>query len=725
MSTPASTEPAASSQEGGPSSAPTDQLGEFIGRDPSLLAFNRRVLAQAGDATHPLLERVKFLTIVASNLDEFFMKRIARHKRRQAAGLQHRTHDGRSLAQNLAELRDLVRDLQDSAADCLASQLVPALAEQGVHLTDYNDLSAQDQARLQEWFHSNVFPILTPLAVDPGHRFPFISNLSENLGVTLRTPGSGDRVFARLKIPDGIPRLAALCPEGEVGVISDPHNVRFVPLEQIVMHNLDDVFPGMQVEEVMPFRVTRSTGVEAEEEEFENLLQHVEDEVRQRRFAEAVRLETPSDASPAMLELLVEELELDADSVYSRSGPLEYADLDELYKLDRPDLKQDTWVSVIPARLRPEDTDIFSVIRERDIFVHHPYESFQKSVEWFIAAAASDPNVLAIKQTLYRTSRDSPFISSLIRAAEDGKAIACMVELRARFDEDKNVRFARQLEKHGVHVAYGMIGLKTHCKCSLVVRREGDGLRSYVHIGTGNYHPGTAQLYTDCGLLTCDPAITTEVVNLFNYLTGRSMNRHYDSLIVAPSAMRRKMYDLIDREIEFARAGKPAQIFAKMNQLEDVGIIRKLYEASNAGVEITLIVRGFCCLRPGVPGMSENIRVLSIVGRFLEHSRIFFFGAGREDPLDGEWFIGSADWMSRNLNDRVEVACPVTDRDARARLQRIREVGLADRLRAWELRPDGSYVRLQPDAGADPDSPSLLGTFETMCRDALATRPRA
>ena len=451
----------------------------------------------------------------------------------------------------------------------------------------------------------------------------------------------------------------------------------------------------------------------------DDLLEHVETELHLRRFAETIRLETGENPSPEILDLLKEELELDDSDIYSSAGPLEYADLGELLRLDRADLKDRPWVPVIPPRLRDDEQDIFAAIRDRDIFVHHPYESFKASVERFIAQAAKDPNVLAIKQTIYRTSRESPFVESLIRAAEDGKQVAVLVELRARFDESKNVTFARMLENHGVHVAYGLVGLKTHCKCSLVVRKEHDGLRCYAHVGTGNYHPGTALLYTDCGLLTCDPVITDDVVNVFNHLTGRSFQHEYRALLVAPHTMRRRFYELIDREAANARQGKPARILAKMNQLEDVGIINRLYEASNAGVRIHLVVRGFCCLRPGVAGLSENITVTASIGRFLEHSRIFHFANGREDPIEGEWFIASADWMVRNLSDRVEVGIPIRDLDAKRRLNRILELNISDRRRAWELMPDGTYARRAASETADPSSAEALGIFEALCAETV------
>lgn len=699
------------------------QVAKYIGRDPSWLRFNERVLAMATDESVPLLERVRFITIFVSNLDEFFMKRMALLRRRMEMGLESPSLDGLTTRQQFTGLRERVVEMQQRLADVLEQQIRPALAAEGIRIVGYDELADDEKRRVDDWFEASVFPILTPLSVDPGHRFPFISNLSENLGIVLTHPTRGERHFARLKIPDQTSRLVAV---GEViGKIADPRDVRFVPLEQVIRANLREVFPGMNVADVLSFRVTRGMGPELEEEGFENLLKHVEAELRQRRFADPVRIETPPEPSLEVLALLLDELELSEDDVYSRAGPLEYADLMDLLQVDRPDLKQPRWTPVPPARLADDSADVFSAIRERDILLNHPYDSFHASVERFIEEAAEDPNVLAIKQTLYRTSRDSPFIESLIRAAESGKAVACLVELRARLDEDKNVAFARLLEDHGVHVAYGVIGLKTHCKCSLVVRREEGALRRYAHIGTGNYHPGTAQLYTDVGLLTCDPELTSDVLDLFNYLTGRSLKSEYQRLLVAPGSLRKGFEALIDAEVEHARAGRPARIVAKMNAMEDPGIIERLYAASQEGVRITLIVRGFCCLRPGLPGLSENIRVISIVGRFLEHSRVYHFADGREDPVEGKWFIGSGDWMSRNLNDRVEAVAPISDEEARRRLHHITTVQLRDRRRAWEMAPDGTYSRILPAEDDPEEGPERLGSFEALCREAMARRRRA
>jgi polyphosphate kinase len=698
----------------------------LLNRDLSWLEFNRRVLAQSTDPRTPLLNRVKFLAIFSSNLDEFFMKRVGYFKRQVEQGITTPTPDGLTPRQLLFAIRSVVLGLRAEQARCWNEDVRPALREAGVHILKYAELDEGERKAVDRWYMANVFPILTPLAVDPGHRFPFISNLSESLGVTVSQPGEPDRHFARVKIPDVLPRLLTLSPAPGEGITRGPLSApptpeqpaRFLPLDELIRNNLDDLFPGMQIHDVAPFRVTRNAAIVVEGDDGEDLLQTVENELKLRRFARAVALEVTAEASPAVVEFITRALRLEPDDVYVLGGPLEYADLWPIVDLPLPDrLRESRWSPVVPARLADPGTDIFAAIRERDILLHHPYESFHDSVERFIAAAARDPDVLAIKQTIYRTSRDSPFIASLVRAAEEGKQVAVLVELRARFDEQKNVRFARQLEKAGVHVAYGVVGYKTHCKISLVVRREAEGLRSYAHLGTGNYNPSTAQLYTDLGLLTCDRGITEDAVGLFNFLTGRSLKKEYAHLIVAPFQMRRAFMGLIDREIANAVAGRPARIVAKMNSLEDLKITDKLYEASQAGVNVLLIVRGFCCLRPGVPGMSENIRVMSVVGRFLEHSRLYHFAGGEADPLKGDWYISSADWMYRNLTARVETACPVNDPDARRRLSRLVEIMLGDRRVSWDLGSDGRWVRRVPRPEADPESPEVLGTFRALMRE--------
>jgi polyphosphate kinase len=718
----------------------------FFNRDLSWLEFNRRVLAQAADETTPLLERLRFLAIFTSNLDEFFMKRVGLVKRQIHAGVDTPSPEGLTPRQQLAAIRDAVSALTKQQADIYQQSILPGLGKADIQIIPYSDLASRDKAWADDWYRHNVFPALTPLAVDPTHRFPFISNLSDNLAVLARTPRPpgeqplpprhgeagnslerpGDNLFARLKFPSIIQHFIALpARSSRSGNPTD----RFVVLQDIIRHNLSGLFPGMEIEEHITFRVTRSSGIQKDDLDTANLLQSIEADLKQRRFARVVRMEIEPDAPPQLVRWLQDKLSLDGMDVYERPAGVDFLSLLELVELERPDLKHKPWKPVVPPLLAaaahagsPEKAAaaLFSAVRKQDVLLHHPYESFHASVERFIAAAASDPDVLAIKQTLYRTSPDSPFIENLVRAAENGKQVACLVELRARFDEGRNVRFARQLEKAGVHVAYGVQGLKTHCKTSLVVRKERHGLRCYAHLGTGNYHPKTAQLYTDIGILTCDPDITNDLVNLFNFLTGLVAAQSYSTLLVAPFNMRAKFNAMIDREVELARRGKPARIIAKINSLEDRDITERLYVASQAGVQVTLVVRGFCCLRPGVPGLSENIRVISVVGRFLEHSRIYHFSGGNEDPVDGDWFISSADWMYRNLSNRVEVAVPVHDQDARARLNRIINVHLADHRCAWELGPEGTYQLRSAHEISAPDSPEVLGTFETLMREAQA-----
>lgn len=730
--------------------APVAPLGpRFLSRDLSWLEFNRRVMAQAEDDGVPLLERFRFLSIFTSNLDEFYMKRVGLIKRQVHAGVDVAGPDGLTPRQQLSAIRAMVRDLQDREHEVFSKQLIPALLVAGIELVAYDALTERERVWVNEWYRQHVFPALTPLAVDPTHRFPFISNLSDNLAVVASVAGRSPMpapppraamrrkpvasldlndvgetaLFARVKLPPAISRLVRL--PGE--------RARFVSLPEVVRNNLDDLFPGMPIREQTAFRVTRMAGIQKDELDTGNLLQSVEADLKQRKFARCVRLEIEEGASAALIHWLRDKLNLDGHDVYERPKGLDILGATELCDLDRPDLKFKPWKGVVPPRLaevasRAVKTPaaFFGAIRKKDILLHHPYESFNASVERFIASAASDPDVLTIKQTLYRTTPDSPFIESLMRAAEAGKQVACLVELRARFDESRNVRFARQLEKAGVHVAYGVMGLKTHCKTSLVVRKERSGLRCYAHIGTGNYHPKTAQLYTDVGLMTADPEITGDLVNLFNFLTGLAATQKFDHLLVAPFNMRERFNQMIERECEMARRGRPARIIAKFNSLEDRDITERLYGASKAGVKITLIVRGFCCLRPGVPGLSENIRVMSVVGRFLEHARIFHFASGHADPLDGEWLISSADWMYRNLSNRVEVALPVRDKEARARLHRIIQVHMADRRCAWDMSGDGTYERrsashvLEAGAGVDGEVAREFGTFEALMQDAAA-----
>ncbi len=705
--------------------------GRVFNRDLSWLEFNRRVLHQSTDVRTPLLERVRFLAIFSSNLDEFVMKRLGALKRRITQGILSPDQDGLAAGVLLSAMRSTTRELQSKQAEIYEKEVKPALRKQGIDIVEYLDLSEAERTWIDRWYRTNVFPVLTPLSVDPGHRFPFISNLSRNFGVLLAEPGRFEPMFARVKVPSVLPQWI-MVPETPLEGAAAPAATgtgRFVNLRDVIKYNLDDLFPGMQITEVVPFRVTRDAEPEADEPDDDDdsddtLLEQVEEQLRRRRFANTVRLEIGPGASETMLGHLSEQLELTPDDIDERGGLLDYTTLTEIAELPRADLQWPKWTPVIPKRLDEDGTDIFSIIRRGDVLVHHPYESFEASAVRFITDAARDPNVLAIKQTIYRTSGDSTFVSSLIRAAEAGKQVAVLVELRARFDEQRNVKFARMLEKAGAHVAYGVIGLKTHCKAALVVRREEGGIRTYAHLGTGNYHTRTAQLYTDLGLLTCNPAVTDDVIEMFNLLTGRSRQDTFETVLVAPMNMKARFIELIEREIRVAReyangnSKVGGRIIAKMNAMADQDVTEKLYEASQAGVQITLFVRGFCCLRPGVAGMSENIQVISVIGRFLEHSRFVHFGAGRPDPLDGDWYISSADWMYRNLNNRVEAACPVTDRASRAQLWKIATIMLEDARSAWELGADGSYQLRTPPASLPADSVAMLGTFGTLMRQA-------
>lgn len=700
---------------------------DFLNRDLSWLEFNRRVLHEALDDRTPLLERVRFLGIFGSNLDEYYMKRIGALRRQIAAGVNTLTPDGRTPRQLMEAIRSAVLPMLAQQATCYKQSILPALAENGIHLLNWSDLSDAERRNAIKYFRANVFPVLTPLAVDPGNPFPFISNLSTSLGVILHHPDRHDNLFARVKVPEGMPSFIQV---GEPNAPTSPPAApaapvyRFVSLADLIRHNLEDLFPDMAIVDVMTFRVTRNADVERDEEEAEDLLELMEEELRRRRFAHVVRLEHTSEPSPWMLEFLMRELELTPDDVYDMSAELDYTDLKAIADLHpgRPGVHYEPWTPVPPPALADEDADIFNVIRSGDVLVHMPYESFNASVERFVRAAVADPKVLAIKMSLYRTGDDSPFIPLLIRAAEARKQVVCLVELKARFDEERNIAVATALEKVGVHVVYGIVGLKTHAKTTLVVRQDPDGIRCYAHLGTGNYHAVTARLYTDLGLLTCDPQITHDVVELFHYLTGRSLKRDYHKLLVAPVNMQPRFLEMIEREIEHAKAGRPAHIIGKMNSLEERKVVRALYRASQAGVQIDLIVRGFCTLRPGVPGLSDNIRVISIIGRFLEHSRIFYFRNGAAAPVDGEFYIGSADWMYRNLLARVEAIVPIEQPALRARLWQIVQIMLGDRRQAWDLAPDGSYAQRQPiDPARDVGTHEQLMTLTRQRNQLVGT----
>jgi polyphosphate kinase len=680
----------------------------YLSRELSWLEFNYRVLHEALDPRTPLLERLKFLAIFSSNLDEFFMVRVAALKEQVEANVSKLTPDGRTPSEQLLAISQRLRPMVAQQHRHFEEILRPALADSGIHILEYMDLSQEQRLYLQRYFEEHLFPVLTPLAVDPGHPFPYISNLSLNLAVVVKDPETEEEYFARVKVPKLLPRFVPLPSELESWHSkSGRPSFSFVPLEQVIAHNLEFLFPGMNIQEYHAFRITRNADLGLEEDEADDLLQAIEQELRKRRFGgSVVRLEIQATMPVPVRQMLSEELSLAESDVYEMDGLLCLGDLMCLMDLPLPELKDPPWTPVVPPRFRrlsdpseddpdmdaEEGEDLFALIRQRDILVHHPYDSFAATVQRFITQAASDPAVLAIKMTLYRTSGDSPILNALIQAAENGKQVAVLVELKARFDEENNIQWARKLENAGVHVVYGLVGLKTHTKVAMVVRREADRIRRYVHIGTGNYNPKTARIYTDLGLLSCRDDLGADLTDLFNYLTGYSRQRAYRKLLVAPVNMRSGMTALIRREMEHCKNGSRGRIVAKMNSLVDPQIIATLYEASQAGVEIDLIVRGMCCLRPGVKGVSETIRVQSLVGRFLEHSRIFYFhNLGLE-----EVYIGSADWMSRNLNRRVEAVVPVEEPELAKDLQEILGIMLADNRQTWDLQPLGTYIQRRP-----------------------------
>jgi polyphosphate kinase len=678
----------------------TEPATPFLNREISWLEFNRRVLHEAEDADNPLLERLKFIAIFDNNLDEFFMKRVGGLKQQLASKLRELSPDGRTPRQQLAEIDAVVRPMLARQRRLLNEEILPALSLHGLEIVPWADLRASERRHCCEVFDKQLFPTLTPLAVDPAHPFPFISNMSLSLAVSVRPPDEPAQTavrFARVKAPHILPRWLQV-----------PRTLRLVPLEEVISHNLDRLFPGMEITDSHPFRVTRSADVQRNEEAADDLLEAIQEELRERRFAMAVRLEVAAGMPAWMRELLCEQLEIEEQEVYQIEGPLALRDLMQLDGVQLPSLCFRPWLPVTHPRLMvadpTEDLDapggIFATIAGGDLLLHHPYDSFSTSVQRFIEAAANDPAVLAIKQTLYRTSADSPNMRALIRAAEDRKQIAVTVEIKARFDEAANIEWAERLEKVGAHVAYGMVGLKTHAKVALVVRQEKDGLRCYTHVATGNYNNETAKMYTDIGILTACEDFAEDAVQLFNMLTGYVHKPQFKKLLVAPVNMRQRFLDLIEREVAHQEAGRGGQIIAKMNSLDDRQIIEALYAASQAGVEVDLIVRGICRLRPGLPGKSETIRVISIVGRFLEHARIFYFAnAGRP-----EYFIGSADWMSRNLDFRVEAIAPVEDPRLQEELKAILELQLADNVKAWDMCADGSYVQRTPGPGGQPRS---------------------
>ncbi|WP_174278117.1 RNA degradosome polyphosphate kinase [Goekera deserti] len=655
----------------------------FINRELSWLDFNARVLELAEDDTLPLLERVKFLAIFASNLDEFYMVRIAGLKRRQSTGLTVRSPDGLSIREQLTRITQRTQDLVHRHGNVFDKDVVPRLEEHGIRIVHWSELDDAESRRLREYFRDQVFPVLTPLAVDPAHPFPYISGLSLNLAVSVRDPETGAPRFARIKVPNNVPRFIPVLPAAQ--------QTTFLPLEDLIAAHLTQLFPGLDVLDHHLFRVTRNADVEVEEDRDENLLQSLERELARRRFGPAVRLEVTESMDPGILDVLVHELEVQPGDVVHVPGLLDLASLMAFYDLDRPELKDEPYVPATHPRLTDGETpkSVFATLREGDVLLHHPYHSFATSVQSFIEQAAADPHVLAIKQTLYRTSGDSPIVQALIEAAEAGKQVVALVEIKARFDEAANISWARSLERAGVHVVYGLVGLKTHCKTALVVRRENGVLRRYCHIGTGNYNPKTARLYEDLGVLTADPRVGADLTDLFNTLTGYSRQTTYRSLLVAPHSVRAGLLEKIRREARNAAEGKASGIRIKVNSLVDEELIDALYAASGAGVPVELLIRGICSLRPGMPGVSENIRVRSIVGRFLEHSRVIqFVNAG-----ESEWWLGSADLMHRNLDRRVEVLLRVNDEPARRQLQRMFDAAMAPDVRSWQLGPDAHWTR--------------------------------
>jgi len=667
----------------------------WMDRDLSWLEFNHRVLSEALDPRNPLLERVKFLAIFSSNLDEFFMKRISLLREGSSSGQ-----------------RDLFRQIRNRVEPMLRRQaehflrcIVPELSDHGIHLRRWNELTENQRIELCTYFDRQVSPALTPLIIQPTQPFPFFSNLSLSLAFVVGDEKAQQLLDARIKVPSELPQWVSVRTDVRSG------DQVFVRLHEIIRENAHKLYRGMRITAPTLFRVTRDAEVEMNEDADQGLRELVRAQIRRRRYEPAVRLEFSINANDRMRRMLQQRFKLADHDVYELEGELDYTSLFQIAALDVPELRDIPWVPVTPPRL-DGDVGMFEAIREGDLLVHHPYESFDESVERFITTAAEDPQTVAIKMTVYRVGDDTPFVRSLIKAAEAGKQVACVIELKARFDEERNLHWASELEHAGAHVTVGEVKLKTHAKVALVVRREAPGLRSYAHIGTGNYHVRTARLYTDVGLLTCDEALTADVVSLFHYLTGRSEMPDLRALLIAPTGMRQRFLDLIAREIENRRAGRPNRIVAKMNQLEDPAIIAALCDASRAGVPIDLIIRGFCCLRPGVEGFSDTITVRSIIGRFLEHSRIFYFAAGQADPIDGDFFIGSGDWMYRNLSRRVEIAAPVTVRTARERLWEILDVSLRDHRQAWLMDRDGSYTQLR--SRDDGDETSTRGTHQTL-----------
>lgn len=668
--------------------------GVWIDRDLGWLDFNDRVLAEALDSRTPLLERVKFLAIFTSNLDEFFMKRVA---------ILRKGSDPERVAL-LGEVRARLIDSLNRQADCFRNQLVPELAAHGIHLRKWDDLTTACKEELSRYFDSEISPALTPLVFDPVHAFPFLANLSTSLAFILEDPRKETVSYARVKVPAVLKQWIPVH-DAQAGSV-------LVPLYEVIRGNIQKLYAGMKLSGTTMFRLTRDAEVETDDEDSDEALREiVQEQVRLRRYEPVIRLEFAAGADPSIRQMLIDRFHLSGRDVYDVRDELDYTSLFQIAGLPVPALRDAAWNPLPPAAFE-DAPDVFAAIRAGDVLVHHPYESFEASVERFIADAASDPETVAVKMTAYRIGDDTPFVKSLVKAAESGKQVACAIEIKARFDEERNLHWAAELERAGAHVTFGVQGLKTHAKLALVVRKEANGLRSYVHIGTGNYHVRTARLYADLGLFTTNPLITRDVVELFHHLTGHSQSPVCPTLLVAPTGIRTRLLELIAREIANKQAGHSARIVAKMNQLEDPELIEALCRASEAGVPVDLIVRGFCCLKPGVAGRTENIRVRSIIGRFLEHSRIFHFAAGHDKPVQGDFFIGSADWMYRNLSKRIEVVTPILAAEGKEKLWRVLDIVLRDRRQAWVLNPDGKYTQLESD-GHD-DEAAVHGTQQTL-----------
>lgn len=669
----------------------------YINREISLLEFQRRLIEEAHDENNPLLERIKFLSIFGSNMDEFFMVRVSGIRKQVEANIMEVSADGMTPRDELAAIRKISQELLHDASHYFQKKLLSKLDKAGVHILEYHKLSKTQKEKADKYYNDVVYPVLTPLALDPGHPFPHISNLSLNLAIVIKDK-KGNEKFARLKVPDTLPRLVPI-KKSSGGVRKDgtiAHHHYFVWLEQVIAHNLTDLFPGLEVVAAHPFRILRDADIEIQELEADDLLETMQQSIRKRKFGSVVQVSVYPSMPQEVLDLLIENLEITQNDVYVLNHPLGLANLWQVYNnVERHDLKYPLYKPRIPKALKyTPDSNIFDIIRNENILLHHPYDSFAPVTD-FLYAAARDPQVLAIKQTVYRVGANAPVVEALLEAVERGKQVAVLVELKARFDEESNIGWAKQLEQAGVHVVYGLVGLKTHCKVAMVVRKEGEGIRRYLHLATGNYNAVTSRTYEDVGMFTCDDAMGADTTDLFNYLTGYSTKQSYKKLLVAPVNLRNKISSLIKREIEHAKAGHKARIIFKMNSLVDTEMIQLLYQASQAGVKVDLLVRGICCLRPNIKGVSENIRVISIVGRYLEHSRMYYFQNNEKDEI----YMGSADLMPRNLNHRVEVVFPVEDKKQVKYLRdKVLENYLKDNMRARVLQADGSYIRTKPES---------------------------